>query len=176
MKKHLKSIITLTLVCAIVAVLLSAVNAVSAPIIEKRSKEEAEKALLQVMPNGKNFTKVEDLSFAELDQTITALYSEEGGGYIFEITTKGYASGLVIMCGVDQNGVVTGATCLASNETNKKELTYGENFKNKTLEQVSEVDTIASSTKTTSAYKNAVKVAVNAALTLKENKGGTANE
>jgi len=73
---------------------------------------------------------------------------------------------MVIMCGVDAKGIVTGAVCLSSNETLGKEKTYGENFKDKDTAGVDAVDTIASATKTTEAYKNAVKDALNAAVIL----------
>ncbi len=167
MKKYLKSVLVLTVISVTVAVLLSVVNQVTLPIIEERKNAASNEALLKVMPEGKNFTEITDLSSYTLPETVTKAYSEEGGGYVIELSTTGYASGLLIMCGVDSSGTVTGATCLSSNETNKAEVSYGENFKGLDSQKVSEVDTVANSTKTTTAYKNAILDAINSAKILK---------
>ena len=71
---------------------------------------------------------------------------------------------MVIMCGVNAEGIVTGALCLSSNETLGKEKEYGANFTQKDAAGVEGVDTIAGATKTTEAYKNAVKDALNTAI------------
>lgn len=165
MKKHLKSVVALTAICAVVALLLSFANTITAPIIEKNQSAAANEALLVVMPDGKEFTSV-DLSQYELPATVTEVFAESAGGYVVKLTTAGYSTGLVIMCGVDATGKVTGATCLSSNETLGAEKTYGENTVGKTLEDIDAVDTVASVTKTTAAYRNAVKDALNTAVIL----------
>ena len=77
------------------------------------------------------------------------------------------------MCGVDKNGLVTGAACMSSGETLGYEKTYGNNLVKRTLNSIDSVDTVASATKTTSGYKNAVKDALNAASVLNKSvKGG----
>ena len=70
------------------------------------------------------------------------------------------------MCGVSADGTVTGAVCLASTETLGFEKTFGESFTGKDAAGVDAVDTISGATKTTTAYKNAVKDALNAAVIL----------
>ncbi len=167
MKKHLKSVLTLTVICIVVAVLLSAVNFVTEPIIEKRKQNSANAALLEVMPNGKDFAEKNDLAGKELPTTVTKVYSAADGGFVFELTTSGYASGLVIMCGVDKEGIVTGAKCIGSNETNKAEVEYGNKFVGLNKEKANAVDTVANSTKTTAAYKGAIADAINAAAILR---------
>lgn len=165
MKKYLKSVIALTAICAAVALLLSATNALTAPIIAKNESAAANEALLVVMPDGEEFTAV-DLSAYTLPETVTEAYAESKGGYVIKLATAGYSTGLVIMCGVDASGAVTGATCLASGETLGAEKTYGENTVGKTLSDIDTVDTVASMTKTTAAYRNAVKDALSAAVIL----------
>ena len=165
MNKHMKNIVVLTAVCFAVALLLSVTNFVTAPIIEKNQSAAANAALLVVMPDGKDFTPV-DLSAYTLPATVTEVYSEAGGGYVFKLTTAGYSAGMVLMCGVDASGTVTGATCLTSGETLGYEKTFGENFVGVAAGTVDSVDTIASATKTTEAYKNAVRDALNAAIIL----------
>ncbi|MBQ7334164.1 MAG: FMN-binding protein [Clostridia bacterium] len=72
----------------------------------------------------------------------------------------------MILCGVNADGTVSGATCLASTETLGYEKTYGENFIGKNMEGVDGVDTVSGATKTTGAYRSAVKDALNAAIIL----------
>lgn len=160
MKKHIKSVISLTAICAVVALLLGITNFITAPIIKKQEDQKVAQALLVVLPNGEEFKNV-DLSSYKLPATVTEAYSEKNGGYVFKMTTTGYASGLVILCGVDSEGKVTGATCIASSETNGAEKDYGSKFINKTADEVDSIDTVSGSTKTTLAYKNAVKDALN---------------
>lgn len=165
MNKHLKNVLALTAICGVVALLLSATNMLTAPIIEKNQSAAANEALLVVMPEGEGF-ELMDLSSYELPATVTEVYKESKGGYVMKLETAGYSSGLVLMCGVDAAGIVTGATCLASSETLGAEKTYGTQTVGKSLADIDAVDTVASVTKTTAAYKNAVKDALNAAVIL----------
>ena len=171
MKKYASAILSLTLICLIVAALLGAANHITAPIIREAEKAKANEALLLVMPHGKNFKEV-DISAYKLPQTVTDAFSEDGGGYVIKLVTTGYSSGLTIMCGVDSKGIVTGVTCLSSGETLGYEKTYGENFTWLGINDIDGIDTIGGATKTTQAFKNAVKDALNAATILS---GGTAD-
>lgn len=165
MKEYVKSVATLVLICGVVAVLLAGVNGLTAPIIREQEEAAANEGLLAVMPDGKDF-KPMDLAGLQLPATVTAAYSEAGGGHVFTLTTSGYSSGFVILCGVAADGTVTGAMTLSSNETLGEEATYGDTLKGATAETVDKVDTIAGATKTTAAYRAAVKDALNAALLL----------
>lgn len=165
MNKHMKNIVVLTSVCAAVALLLAVTNFITAPIIAKNQAAAANEALLVVMPGGEDFAPV-DLSAYTLPASITEVYSEKNGGHVFTMTVSGYSSGMVIMCGVDASGTVTGATCLTSSETLGYEKTYGETVIGATVASVDGLDTVATATKTTAAYKNAVKDALNAAIIL----------
>lgn len=165
MMKNVKSVLVLVCICSVMAILLALTNSITAPVIKKNQDAAANEALLQVMPNGKDFEKI-DISAYTLPATVTEAYKEANGGYVFTLTTTGYSSGFVIMCGVNADGTVSGAVCLASTETLGEEKTFGDNFKGKNSEEVSTVDTISGATKTTGAYKNAVKDALNAAIIL----------
>ena len=165
MKKSVQSTIVLVAICAVMAILLALTNAVTAPIIKINQDNAANEALLVVMPDGEGFEKV-DISSYTLPSTVTEVYKEKNGGYVVTMTTAGYGSGLIIMCGVSPDGTVTGAVCLASTETLGYEKTFGENFTGKDAAGVDAIDTISGATKTTSAYKNAVKDALNTAVIL----------
>ena len=165
MKKSVQSTLVLVAICAVMAVLLALTNSITAPIIQKNQEAAANEALLVVMPEGEGFEKM-DVSSYTLPATVTEVYKEANGGYVVTLTTAGYGSGFVIMCGVSADGTVTGAVCLASTETLGYEKTFGESFTGKDAAGVDAVDTISGATKTTSAYKNAVKDALNTAIIL----------
>ena len=165
MKKSIVSTVVLVCICAVMAVLLAVTNAITAPIIKANQEKGANEALLQVMPEGKGFEKI-DISGYTLPDTVTEVYKEESGGYVITLTTTGYGSGMVIMCGVNADGTVSGTVCLSSTETLGYEKTFGANFLGKDAEGAEAVDTISGATKTTAAYKNAIKDALNAAVIL----------
>ena len=165
MKKSVLSTVALVGICAVMAILLALTNFITAPIIEKNQEAAANAALLEVMPNGTGFEKI-DFDASALPKTITDVYKEKSGGYVFKLSTAGYDSGFIIMCGVNADGTVSGAVCLEANETLGKEKTYGENFVGKNMAGVEAVDTISGATKTTTAYKNAIKDSLNAAVIL----------
>ena len=165
MMKSVRSTLTLLCICAVMALLMAVTNTITAPVIEENQAAAANDALKVVMPNGEGFEKM-DVSGYTLPATVTKVYSEANGGNVFELTTTGYSSGLVILCGVNADGTVSGATCLASSETLGYEKTFGENFIGKNMEGVGEVDTVSGATRTTGAYRDAMKDALNSAVIL----------
>ncbi len=165
MKDYIKSVVALTVITAVVAVLLAVTNFVTEPIITANQAAAANAALLEVMPSGEGFESV-DISTYELPASVTGAYKEANGGYVLQMNVTGYSSGMIIMCGVDASGTVTGATCLSSGETLGYEKTFGASLVGKTSADVDAVDTVGGATKTTAAYKSAVKDALNAAIIL----------
>ena len=165
MKKSVKSTLVLVVICAVTAVLLALTNAITAPTIQANQDKAANEALLQVMPNGQGFEKL-DLSAYTLPATVTDAYKEASGGYVFQLKTTGYGSDFIIMCGVNPDGTISGTVCLSSTETLGHEKTFGANFTGKDAAGVDAVDTVSGATKTTQAYKNAMKDALNAAIIL----------
>lgn len=163
MKNNMKSVISLTVICAVVAVLMAATNFITEPVIKANEAAAANEALLIVMPNGSGFEPV-DISTYTLPASVTEVYSEASGGYVIKLSVNGYSTGMVLMIGVDASGTVTGATCLSSSETLGYEKTYGDKAVGATLETVDGLDTVAGATRTTQAYKDGVKDALNTAV------------
>ncbi len=166
MKNHIKNLSVFVCICSVIALILAVTNSLTAPLIEKNQTAAANKALLEVMPDGIGFEPME-LSAYTLPATVTEVYGETAGlGYVVKLVTSGYGSGMTIMCGVTADGTVTGAVCLSSNETLSKEKTYGEYFVGLDAAGVEAVDIISGATKTTQAYKDAVRDALNTAIIL----------
>ena len=118
-KENLMPSIVLGAICLVVALLLSAVNLITGPVIEANQSQAANKALLEVYPDG-SFSadsKIEDLSSYALPAEITAVFKENSGGYVFQATVSGYNPGMIIMCGVDPEGKITGTKVISNNET-----------------------------------------------------------
>ena len=169
MKKSMQNIFVLVCICAAVSVILAVTNAITAPAIEANEKAKATKALLEVMPDGGTFEPI-DISERKLPSTVKEAYLAENGGYVFKLTTTGYAPGMIIMCGVRADGTVSGSKLIASSETpsiggvaasSLANLTVGKN-----VSDIDTVDTVSNATKTSTAYRSAVKDALNAALIL----------
>lgn len=165
MKNQIKSVISLTLICAVVAVLLAGTNYITAPIVEKNQSAAANEALLVVYPDGTSFESI-DISEYELPSTVTEVYKEAAGGYVIKTTTSGYGAGMIIMCGINPEGMLTGATCLESSETLGYEKTYGEYLTGTDIDTIDSVELVAGATMTTTAYRNAVKDSLNAFVIL----------
>ena len=113
-KKFFMPTIVLCSICIVVALLLSVVNMITAPIIKARQDAAANEALLEVLPDGKNFEEIEITS--EYPEIVTAGYKADGG-FVFKTTVTGKNSGLVIMCGIDSNGNVVGTKVIENEET-----------------------------------------------------------
>ena len=163
MKTYIKSFVALTLICAVMATLLAVTNSITAPVIEENENSAANAALLEVLPDGKDFALV-DLSTYELPESVMEAYTEANGGCVVKLNATGLNPGMIIMCGINKDGEITGAVCLSSAETYGAEKTYGDTAKGFTIELIDGLDTIAGSTKTTQGYKDALRDALNTAL------------
>ncbi len=165
-KKSLKDVIVLVAICVVFGTILAVVNSITAPIIAERLEGAANQAYEAVMPGAAGFENV-DLTGHQLPASVKEAKRETSGmGYAIKLEVKGYDNGMIIIVGVSSEGVVTGATCIESKETNGVEKSYGENFLDKDIDGVKAVNTVAGSTLTSSAYRSAVVDAINAATIL----------
>ena len=164
MKSKLMPTIVLSCICIIVALLLAAVNMITEPKIAQIQYEKEQAALIKVYPNGENFVEI---SIDGLPNTVTKAYTENGGGFVFQITEIGYKSGLVIMCGVSPDGKITGADYIKSSETLEAEKGLGSSYIGQTADTFEPILT-SGATKTTSAYANAIKAALESFRVLAE--------
>ena len=169
MKNYIKSTLVLFCICAVISLALAVTNYITAPIIAENENAAANETLLVVLPDGGSFEKL-DISTYTLPSTVVEAYKASNGGYVVRLTTTGYSSGLSIMCGISADGKVAGSTILTSSETPSIGGVAAETLASaligKDAASVDGVDTIAGATKTTAAYRAAVKDALNAAVIL----------
>lgn len=115
MKKfNFKPILVLSTICLTVALLLSLINSVTSPIIEKNQNAAANEALLELLPDGKDFKEL--IIDGTYPKVITQGYKADGG-YIFTAVVAGKSTGLTIMCSLDEAGKIVATKVLASQET-----------------------------------------------------------
>ncbi len=108
----------LGILCAVCGLLLSVVNAVTAPIIEANAIAAVKKSLEEIYPGGSFKDVTEDLIAKDETGLIDGIYEAEGQGYVFTLHGVGYNSnGLTFMVGFNNDGTVSGYKALEQQET-----------------------------------------------------------
>lgn len=158
MKNKIYPAIVLAVICLTVSLLLASVNILTEDKIAEVQYQKEQSDLKKTMPAGNNFTTIE---VDGIDESITAVYSEAGGGYVFKISTKGYNSGLVILCGIDSDGRLTGVNSTQTSETPSKENGISALFDGMRADTFEE-KIVSGATKTSKAYSDAVRVSFEA--------------
>ena len=171
MIKHLKSVLTLFCICAIVAVALAVCYEITAPIILEQQQAAASGALLEVMPDGGSFEKM-DISSYELPASVKEVNKASNGGYVFQVEFAGFNPGNVAMIGVSADGKITGTKVI----TNQESSGYGADhlpaldgkghYNGSDISSIEGVDTVAGCTVSTKAYRAVIKDALSAAVIL----------
>ncbi len=156
-----KSALVIVLAVVISFAVLTAADLFSERLAEEGTASDMTGTFESVMPEGSGFAELDITPYA-LPESVAKAYSEIGGGLVFELNATGYYPGMIILCGIDPSGKVTGAECIESGESLGKEKTYGENAVGLTLDTVGELDTVAGATKTTKGYKKAIRDALEA--------------
>ena len=165
-KEHFIPTLVLTAICLAAALLLAGINMLTAQRIADRENAAANDALLEVLPDGKNFKAIElDSSYPE---SVKEAYSADGG-YVFRVVGAGRNGEIVAMVGVDSDGKIVGIKIITTEETPKyADAVYaaiqGENggYKGMALEGYEPV-IVAGSTMTSNGVSEAVKAALQAA-------------
>ncbi len=163
MKKNIMPSVVLGSICLIVALMLSLINSITAPMIEAAQNAAANEALLVVLPDGKNF---EEITLDEKYPSVITRGYRADGGFVFQANVTGKSSGLIILVGIDTEGKIVGTEVIADQETD----TYDVNvFPAVTGTEGAykgmELDTFApylvsGATLTSAAYSEAVKAAL----------------
>ena len=164
LKEKFTPTIVLLCICLSVALLLAGVNLVTLPIIKEAQEQKLQDSLRKVMPDGQDF---EEISTDILDATVTKAFKEKNGGFVFQVEVTGYKPGLIVVCGIDADGKITGADYISSNETLSAEVGLGEKFVGHTCATITP-DIIAGPTAklTTNAYYKAIQISLESYSTL----------
>ncbi len=157
--------VVLGTICLVVAVLLSVVNMLTAPVIAASLAAKEQAAYEEILKGCGTVTDITEANKNNLQGSIVNAYKADNG-YIFKASATGKSSDFIIMIGVDNEGKITGTKCTSSNETPG----YAKPVFNRTEgeggiyigmdEESFTPDIIAGSTKTSKAYADAVKAAL----------------
>lgn len=163
--KLLKTFLILLLVVAVFGGAMAALNVYTGPIIAANKAKAESGPLAEVMPGSEGFDEL-DLTGLELPAGVNKVYKEKSGkGFVFEVTVdSGYQPGMVILCGVDADGKITGSKCTQSNETYGFESALNGQYNGKTLDDVDLIIAAGASpnSMTSKAYFAAIEIALQA--------------
>ena len=102
-KKNIIPTVVLASICLCAALLLALTNTLTKAKIEKDLAEKAAAVMREVLPDATGFEDITD--DYDLPSNVQAAHKADKG-YVFQITYKGYNSGNVMMCGVDNDGKI----------------------------------------------------------------------
>lgn len=167
MKDILKPIIVLACICLVVTTLLAVVNFVTVPIISAAEEEAAAKARSEVLTEAKSFELMKDV---KLPEGVTEAYKgNDGTGYVFMLTQKGYGGAIKLICGIRPDGTMESIKTLSHGETSgigskvvDNATGYNKNYIGKTAANYESVDFVTGATISSKAYRAAVKSAFEA--------------
>ena len=167
----IKPVLVLVCICLVVTALLAYINSVTSPIIAKAEQEKTEQAMSEVLADADGFEKLE---IENLPERVTEVYTaQNGSGYVFMLTTKGYGGDMKLICGMKADGTIEQCKTLSHAETSglgskTAEDPYRNQYCGKTSDTLSEVDAITGATISSTAYKNAIEDAFKAFDMVKE--------
>ena len=167
----IKPVLVLVCICLVVTALLAYINSVTSPIIAKAEQEKTEQAMSEVLAEADGFNPLE---IENLPERVTEVYSaQNGSGYVFMLTTKGYGGDMKLICGMKADGTIEQCKTLSHAETSglgsKTAAAPSRNqYCGKNADTLSEVDAITGATISSTAYKNAIEDAFKAFDMVKE--------
>lgn len=108
-------VVLLGVLCAVCGLVLSLVNGLTAPVIEKAALANVIASLEEIYP-GAEFKEVKD--FNDDTNAIESIYEAEGEGLIYKCKVTGYnADGFTFLIAFNNDGTVGGFIPLEQNET-----------------------------------------------------------
>lgn len=128
-KYILRLTFTLLIICAVVAGLLAAVNAITAPIIAEAKAEKTRQAIAAVIPYTEN---LEEISFADETGMVSKVYRavdwnaltssqivtvDMATYYAVEVAPSGFGGTITMMVGISGDGRVLGISIISHAET-----------------------------------------------------------
>ena len=162
MKENIKSVVVLTAICLVVDVLLAYTNSITAPIIEANKAAKASGSLLEVMPEATGFENITE-TLANLPATVKEVHKEASGlGHVMILgTTTQFSSdemGITVAIGAD--GKISNVLLTGYYESKD----FGADYPATYIGQDSAlggVDTVAGTTFSSTAFKDAITDAFN---------------
>ncbi len=162
-KENIKTVLVLSIICIVVAALMSAVNLLTEPVISDRNEKEIAESLGKVMPGGQ-FDNEPDTVGENAPETISRVYTEKTGmgTVVVIVTNKGYTGKEIgFTVGIDASGKITGMQITKNEESIvpaelKPKGTYGNHYVGAGAKDIAELVTGATVQVTEGAIKSAL--------------------
>ncbi|MBR3953075.1 MAG: FMN-binding protein [Oscillospiraceae bacterium] len=162
MKENIKSVVVLTAICLVVAVLLAYTNSITAPIIAENQAAAANESLTIVMPDAAGF---EDLTPSlTLPETVTGVYKETSGlGFVMLVNaTSDYSGGnpMTFTVAIDATGTISAVELTGYYDSKDFGPDYPQSYvgQNSTL---ADITLVAGCTYSSVAFKDSITSAFN---------------
>ena len=110
-KYVLRLALTLLLITAVVAVVLAAVNSVTAPKIAQLNAQKTQEAIEAVLPGGGV-----EVAFTDDTGLVSTVYQGDAG-YAVKVVPTGFNGTVEMMVGIDPSGNVLGISVISQSET-----------------------------------------------------------
>ena len=156
MNDSVKSVIALVVICLTVTLALSAVNYVTAPIIEENNAKAVQGSFAEALPGADGFEELEPA--ADAPETVKSIYKENNGlGYVvvLETTSQYSESPMGISVGIGTDGIIKNIVLTNYAETKN----FGADYPASYIGQDSAlagVELVSGVTYSSTAFRNAV--------------------
>ena len=159
----LKPALPLTIICVVIALLLSVVNAVTADKIKDNSQKAKEEAIEKIFPEADSFITADTKHYTDCVNDAGKVLDKSGNllGYYADVAPIGFKGSISLIVGCDLEGKVIKAFCLSTTETpavgtKATEEGYLDNYKALTAPGVEKVDTITGATISSKAVRHGI--------------------
>ena len=153
-------IVVLVVICFVASAVLAGVFKITDPIIQTRAQEAANKAMTEVLPEGREFKEFE----GTLESGVTAAYTTGNeAGTVCSTSFNGFGGAVKLMIGVNAEGKVSGIQVMEQSETpgvgsNALTPDYLAQFKD--VDSADGIDAYSGATFTSKAVKRGVNAAL----------------
>jgi len=111
-------LLVLTMICLVVSTALALVNSITYPIISAAAVERAEASMIEKIPHAAGFEMIEFDHDDGIPSTIREIYRTTNDvGYIFIAAVSGFSGDIVVICGIDPDGLIIASSTLSHTET-----------------------------------------------------------
>ncbi len=158
----LRLVITLFLICAVVAGLLAGVNMITKDRIAAAKAQKTLSAISEVLPDG---AAAAQIGFTDDSGMVTAVYASPSG-YAVKVSPNGFGGSIDMMVGVSKEGKCLGISIISHAETPNlgavaaDKGSKGEAFREQFRNWDGQLDAISGATITSSAVVSGVEAAL----------------
>ncbi len=164
-KQYLRPVAVLVLICTVVGLALSAVNAVTAPIIAANEEASTLASNAAALPEADSFTELE----WDIDGATAVLVADNGAGYVIAAQARGYGGQVPLVVGFSNDGTILAVVIMDNDETpgmgaRGAEESFTAQFAGMAAESltINDIDAVSGATYSSKAVVNAINVAISA--------------